>query len=440
MSQHGGDEQAPPSGGVTTTDVSIGPLADHLADGETVAHRLEGSNLEFVEQAGERHAPPPSDPIAVATDRRVYFAALAEGGLDTAEIRYRNVRDVEATGGLLRGRLELRVWGEGTYRFKPKRGEPTEETVEFVERASAVWQRVLAATETAREAITDHGRHVTAGETVAASEARRTIRDELDTARERIDEGPDALADALEARIDDVETELQRTQVHTHVKRCKTLYEAAEERADAEAWADAEAALRESFRHVEIARKIASLAGFPVVDAIEQEYGVLRERAADIASRPRKLGGLAAVTAREAEQPEAAVPAWASALDHYRAAVSFDWGGRLGVERDTDALREQVEEAAEGLIAARREFAANLRDQAVEARRAGETARAADHYEVACSQLSMAESVAGELRAGDPAEIAAEKAVIQRRLDALDAGTGDEEVDADRQTVPEKPV
>lgn len=447
MSDSGGDQQARRSGGPTTeatTDATTSPLADHLAEAESVVYGLDGSTLTFTDESGEQRASPPGDPVAAVTDRRIYFAALSEGGLDAVEVPYRDVRDVEASGGLLRQRLRLRVWGDGTYEMKSVRGEPVEDAAAFVDEASGVWQRVLAATESAREAITEHGQHVAAGEREAAAETRRTVREQLDTARTQAESGPDALADALEAQIGEVETEFQRTRVHMHVKRCKTLYEAAEERAEAEAWGDAEAALRESYRNAEIARKVAALAGFPVVDAIEREFGDLKERAADIASRPRKLGGLAQVTAREATEPEAAVPAWAAALDHYRAAVSFDWGGRLDVERDTDALRQQVEEAAAGLIEARRELAANLQEQAAEAAANGETATAADHYEVALTQLAMAESVARELRAGDPAEIAAQHESIQRRFEALDDGADDvdgaDDADTDGETAPEKPA
>lgn len=451
MAGTGGDQQAPPDGEATATDVSIGPLADYLADGETVVYQLDGAaDIQYEAEDGSESAVDAADPITVVTDRRVYFAALTDVGLDVAEIPYRNVRDVEASGGLLGRQLSVRVWDEGTYRFKPARGEPVEDAGAFVEEASTVWQRVLAAVEDARESITAFQERLVDGDETAAGQARETVRRELETARDRAERGPDEVAEALAARIDEVERELQRARVYAHVERGKALYEAAEGRADDEAWSDAETALQEAYRHVEIARKVAALGGFPVVEAIDREFEVLEERAADIAARPRKLGGLAKVTAEDADDPSEAVPAWASALDHFRAAVSFDWGGALGVERDTDTLREQVEGAAEGLIEARCALAEKLRGQADDARMAGNVDAAADHYEVALSQLAMAESVARELRAGDPGAIAAEREAIRERLDAVGGpretesegeSDGESAVDASAEsTEAEKPV
>lgn len=426
MSRTGGDQQAPPQGGAPATNASSSPLDHRLGDDETVVYRLQGaSTIDFESEDGEQFESPGSESIALITDRRVYLAGVEDTSLDVSAVRYRNVRDVEAAEGLLRRHLDVRVWDEGTYRFKPARGEPVADAGEFVERASGVWQRVLAAVENAREAIDSLGARIETGDEAAAAEAREAVRRELETARDRIAEGPAEIQDALTERVQEAETELHRTQVHANLKRGQALYEAAEMRADEETWSEAEAVLQGAYHHVEVARKVAALAGFPVLDAIDEEFDLLVQRAADIAARPRKLAGLAEVTARDADEPEEAVPAWSSALEHYRAAVTFDWGGRLGVERDTERLREQVEAAARCLIDARRELAEKLCEKATEAEQAGEPETAADHYEAALSQLAMAHSVASELRAGDPDAITAEGREIRDRMLAVGGPVGD---------------
>lgn len=428
MARTGEGQQFPPAGGATTTDASLGVLSDHLADDETIVSRLAGTGeITYVDEEGNSHsASTGGDPLAVVTDRRVYLATLSQSGVDVAEIRYRNVREVEATDGLLRRRLSLRVWDDGIYRFKPERGANVTEAAAFVERAARVWQRVLAALESARENVTGLGRHVEAGRTEDVVTAREAARTQLETAADRIENGPAVLRDVLSERVDDVETELQRTRVRAHLARGQSRLEAARSAAADEVWADAEAALLDAQSHADRSRTVAALAGFDVLDAIDRERARIEEVTAGIADQPRQIAADAQVTALAAEEPEDAVPAWASALDGYRAALTFDWGGRLGVDRDTAALRRRVEEAAGNLIAARRDLAEKLRGAAADERMAGANAAASARYEAALSQLSMAESLADELRAGDPAAIADERGIIRCRLTELDAGTDED--------------
>lgn len=421
MAQSGGNRQTPQGGGATTTDVSIGPVEQHVDDDEHVVYELEGSGeLTFEDETADDSEVAGTDPTAVVTDRGLYLATLGASGIDVAEISYRNLRDVETADGILRRRFVVTVWDEGTYRFRPARGQPIEEADAFVTRASECWQRVLAAVENAREAITTLGDRLEAGEDGVVQDAREAAWEAIENARDRIDAAPAALRDTLDERVDTVETELQRTRVRANVKREQALCKVAIERADEEAWHEAETALQEAHRHAELARKVASLAGFPVVDAIDEELAALEERAADIASHPRKLGGVAQFTASQADDPAEAVDAWALTLERYRAAVTFDWGGRLGVDRDTDEIRKQVEAAATGLITARRELAERHCEYGDDARMAGDHEQAAEYYEASLRELSKARSIANELRAGDPAEIAADQERLEQRLDAVD--------------------
>lgn len=423
MSRTGEGHQSPQTGGATATDASLGVLREHLEDEETVVYQLAGAGdivHEDDDGAEQIAAAAGGDVMAVITDRRVYFAAITDTGVDVAALRYRNVREIVTVDGLLRRRLEIRVWGEGTYRFKPARGEPIDEAGDFVQEAGQVWQRVLAALEAAREQITSLGKHVEGGAEADATSARGKARDQIDVAEDRIEDAPPVLQDALAERVREVQTELQRTRVRSHLKRGQTLIETARSRATDRDWTDAERALCEAQRHTELARKVAALAGFDVLEAIDRELVRIEDLTTEIADQPRQLAVDAQVTAEAAQEPENAVPAWASALAGYRDAIGFDWGGRLGVERNTEKLRERVEKAAGNLIAARRDLAEKLRGEAADARMAGQLEAATDRYEAALTQLSMAESLAGELDAGDPEAIADERETVRSRFELLE--------------------
>lgn len=421
MSQTGEERGSPTTGGATAEEASTDALAAHLAADEIVVFRLAGTGvLAFEGEDGteELSATSGGRPKAVVTDRRVYFVVESADDAEVDEVPYRNVREVTAHDGLLRSRLVVRVWDRGTYRLKTHRHEPVAEAGEFVERATRVWQRVLAAVENAREEITALGKRVENGDEAGAAEARRAARQELATAARRVKDGPVELQDALAERITDVQTELRRTRVRAHVKCGTELADEAATLTAEQAWDEAEAVLHDARDHLTTAREVARAADFRSADAIEAEIDRLEERAAGLAEQPRAAGDEARSTARAAEKPEEAVPAWASALDHYRTALRFDWGGRVGVERDTGALRARVEEAAANLIASRQDLAAKLVEIADDAREADPSA-AADRLEVACSQLAAAESLAREYRAGDAEAVAADLADVRERLASL---------------------
>lgn len=372
-----------------------------------MVRRLEGSGpLEFEPEGGEAEAVDGDRPVAAITDRRLLLGSPE----DPIEVPYRDVREVTASEGLLRSGLEVRVWDRGSYRFSPARGQDVAAAGEFLDSATTVWQRVLAALEDAREHITALADAIEAGDDATIDAAREDVQHSLSLSSRRIDDGPEELREPLEEAVSETVTELQRARVHAHLVRGQALGDEAEARASVESWLAAEEALYTARQHLERALRAAVERDFRLVDSIQRELDALDDRAADIAERQRALLADAREAATAAEVPETAVPAWAAALEHARAAARFDWAGRLGLPREDETARRAVEVTAGRLIEARTRLAERLRGDAEFARLRDEHRAAADRYAAACSQLVAAERVARELAAGDPDRLAERRA------------------------------
>lgn len=381
-------------------------------------HRVEsGRPVTYEPEEGDAEEVDGETVVAAITDRRLLLGSPES----PIEVPYRDVREVTASAGLLRSHIDVRVWNRGRYRVRPARGEDVEAAAGFLEEAATVWQRVLAALEDTREHITDLGEAIEAGEPDAIDAARDDVQHCLSLAARRIDDGPDELRETLESAVAETETELQRTRVHAYLARGQALADEAENRAHIEAWQTAEEALHVARQHLETALGAAVERDFGLVSAIQDELDALDERARRIADRQLDLLKDAREAAVAADAPEIAVPAWSAALEHARGAARFDWGGRLGLDRDRANLARLVEVTAGRLIQARSALAGRLRGDAELARLRGDRGAAADRYEAALSQLVAAERVARELQAGDADRIAARRADMASTYAALRA-------------------
>jgi hypothetical protein len=420
-----GEDAQSPGEGLTTAEEPIDALRARLDDDESIVYRLEGSGPLVREGDATRETlrPASGSVLAALTDRHVYFAAATEDGVGVQQLPFRDVRSVSGKDGLLRSRLSVRVWNDGTYRLPMARGQAVAEAADYLDRASETAQRVVAALETAREHVTDLGQRLEAGDADGVETAHEAVREQLSLARSRIESGPAAIQPALHDRVAEVATELQRTRMRAHIARGSTLVEEGTRLTDREAWDAAVAAYCRARDHFETARDISATQGFGLEGAIRSETARLERREDTLGELPLHLAEDARAAAEEAEDLEQAVPAWAAALEHYRAALTAGWGTPIDFDGDEETLRMQVEWAAAQLIEARRDLADRLRREGDDHRMAGEALAARDCYEAALSQLGAADRIASELRAGDSDAIADQQATIRERFRAASDDT-----------------
>jgi len=420
MFERGGTNRVPDRGGPTAGEQPNG-IESVLSAAESVSYRLAARTRVVREtDKGEVALGQSTDGewAVVLTDRTVYVVR-SDRVVETVD--YRDVRSVEATSGLLRSSLAIRTWNRGTVRVAVERGAPVEAAGDYLERASDTHQRVLAALDTAREHVTDLGAAIEAGDRAATEAAHAAIDEQLSLARQRIDAGPDRVAATLDERVATVHTERERTRARSHVARAKTLLEEADRLTDAEAWDAALATYRDARDHLETAREAAHGKGFDLLGAIETEIERVDERVERLSRLPLARARDAHETARNADDLEAAVPAWASTLEHYRAALTAGWGTPVDFSGDVDDLPARVEDVAMALIDARTGLAAQLRREGDNCRLAGRDGAAADRYRAALDQLACARRVARELRAGEPAAIDERLQGLRARLTTVES-------------------
>lgn len=391
-----------------------------MEDGESVVTTLQsGKAVAHEGSEGTEQVQPASGGTsrAVVSDRRLYFAVETEEGPSAIEIPYRDVREVEASDGLVFSSLAVRVWNRGTYRFSPARGEDVAAAAETLEGVVQGWQRVLSALEAAREYVTELGRHVEDGNREATDASRAAVQRELSRAGTKIDEAPRTVRGALEDRVEAVATELQRRRLRSHVTRGQDLAATGRDLTDDEAWEDAASAFLRAREHFETALSASIERGIDMVEELLAEIEALEAAQMRLAERPRNLAEEARAVAQAADDTSTAVAAWADAIAYYRAALTTAWGTRLDMAGDTEVLQWQVEWAGGNLIDARKERARELEEAADRRLSDGLTDSSRAAYRDAISHLADAASLAAELRVGEPDHLRAQREWVEHKLD-----------------------
>lgn len=419
MSETGGKLWFRRDGRATVKESLREALVAQIEPGETVVRGVRSAD-PIVHEHGETEdviRPAPDDStVAVVSDRRLYFAVGTAEGPEVITIPYRDVRSVDVDDGLFTVALTVRVWNRGYFRFSPVRGEDVTAVGDTVEQFVRGWQRVLAALEAARELITELGRHVEEGNEEDAAEAREAVQRELSRAGTRIDEAPEAVRDALEERVEEVTTELQRRRLRAHAARGKDLASTGEALSEEKAWDEAGETFRRAREHLETALAAAIERGFDVVDALRSEIDEVEAGQRRLAERPLELGEESRAVAQAADETAAAVSAWDDSVTYYRAALTAASREALVVHGETDGLRWQVEWAAGNLIEARRERARELEERADGRRTDGDAEASREDYRKAADHLDAAADLAGELRVGDPDRIRAQRDWLEEKL------------------------
>lgn len=403
--------------GHPTTGRMVEALESRLEDDEKLEYQLASKEGLDHKQDDETRTKGGGDggTLLAATDRKLVFVVDTKTGRETADIPYTDLKRIEKDSGILSTNLVLTVWGRGQFTFTPTDTADVDDLVEFATDASQTVQRVVAALQDARQYISMLTDSMGRGEIEAAEDARDSARENIEKARERTKQGVKSVRRPLRARIETVETELFRARMEARQARAQDLVETAVESAEQSAYDEAHETFRQARANYETALGVAVEGGFDEAGDIQTQLWELEAKVEDIEARPLELAEEARAQAQAARDPERAVVAWETALEHYRDALTAGWGTDADFDGDTGALQMQIEWVVAKIVDARTELAADLEAEGHKLRATGEPAETIDRYESACDQLAMAERLAAQHRAGDAEALRAEQRRIQTK-------------------------
>jgi hypothetical protein len=392
-------------------------LETHIDTDEEVTYRLPGSGSLVHETNGGSEESGADGSLAVVTDHRVLFGTVDDSPT-VVDIPHTDIKSATLDSGLFNTTLTIERWGDGSYRFSPADGEAAS-AVEYIEQTSGCWQFV----ETLVDELNGHAERIRTAiergqfERVAAvlEEAGETT-DELE---ERVRSA--GLENALGDRVDTARRNLQRTRVHTRLELARSLLdEAASRHLDGDPDPDYTGASERYDRAREHLSTAGSLADEHDIDAsgVTDAQTALHERVTVLARQPVALAKQATERALGTDDPAVRVATMDAALGHYHDALSVGWGTGLGHPYDREELRFRVALLADGLVDARREYAARLEATGDELADEGDPERACERYRAARDHLVAAVDTAREFRVPDPDPVARDRSRVERKLDS----------------------
>lgn len=393
-------------------------LESRLEETEDVEYQLtSGGKLTHEEPGGDTYEKGGDGGTLLAvTDRKLVFVIDTRSGLETADIPYTDLKDITADSGILRTTLSVRVWGRGTYSFRPSQRDRAQRVDEFATDGSRAWQRVVAALQDARQHISTIETYVSEGRMDDARDAQRSAESNLLTAKNRIEDAQRTFQIPLEERYERVETELARTWMAARFDRGQALLEEATDSLTTDQYDDTAATLQRAREHFERALAVAIERDFAPVSEIQSVLSDLQDRLETLQSRPLDLAERSRERAQTADSPALAVVVWEEALSHYRDALTAGWGTPVDFDGETDALRLQIEWVVANIVRERRWLAANLEAEADAHRAAGNAQQARDHYRGAAEQVAMARRLATQYRAGDADALATRLDELRQKI------------------------
>jgi hypothetical protein len=397
-------------------------LESRLEEAETLEYQLTSDGNLTHEDGEDTYTKGGGDggTLLAVTDRKLVFVVDTRTGLETADVPYTDLKDIEADNGILSTTLSVTVWGRGTFTVDPNDGDRAERVADFATKGSKAWQRVVAALQDARQHISTIPGYVADGEIEAARDARSSARENLTTAQQRLNGTPRWFRTPLEARYDRVEAELAERWMAARADRGETLLAMAADRIDASGSLEYDATYRTLARgrdHLEAALTVAIEDDFSRASEIQSTLADLRDVVAELEARPLQLGEWARERAQAADSPEAAVSAWEAALDHYRDALESGWGTDADFDGDAEGLRMQIEWTVANVVRHRRVVAAGLEAEGDDHAVSGNPEQARDHYAAAADQIAMARRLAAQYRAGNAEALAERLGRLRRKRD-----------------------
>jgi hypothetical protein len=386
------------------SDAVVAALDGRIEADEPILYRLPGKDDLHHERDGESRTiaiPTDGEARAIVTDRRLLFVLANETDQTIVEISHLDLKDVDANDGLLRSKLTVAAWNDGSYSLRTAGGDTLGAAVGYLRDAGTCWQQVVAALDDADERTAELGEALEAGELEAAREAREAATAKLDRAATKLDEFAHEPPAPLSDRLAEARTDLAQTQIRGHFARAKTLMTEAQAQTDAGAYTGAFRSYWHARDHLETALSTARQADISKPAAIDSKLDTIETRLDHLRVRPTALAQQAVERAEGTDKLDVAVEAWQEAFEHYRDALTAGWGTDIEFAGDTRDIRFQTEVIIANLIDARWRLAAQYEDEADEA----EGERATELYDEALAQLEAAQDLASEFRSGDPDRI-----------------------------------
>jgi len=397
-------------------------LEEHVEGNERVEYRLPGAGSLVHESAGGSETIDTTDgALAAVTDHRLLFVTRSADQTQVLEVPHTDIRAVELDSGLFRTSLTVECWEGGVYRLRPTGGEVAE-AVTYIEQTSEVWQFV----ETLLDELEGHAEsietHLEAGrfeQAAAVLEDARETADELD---ERVSAA--GLEEPLGDRVNAARRDLQETRVRVRTELAHSLIAEAESRhfddTDGIDYTGAYERYTSARERLTEALSIAREADLAERDAVGSARERVDERIMLLARQPIALAKQATERALETNHLDIRVENLTQALEHYRDALAIGWGTGLEPAQDREEVQFRVALLADGLVDARREYAASLEAAGDALAADDDPGGARERYGRAVEQLAAALDLAREFRAPDPEPLERERARIERKADELE--------------------
>lgn len=397
-------------------DALLAAVEEAVEAGEELQYQFSGTDgLTFEREDGTEESPAAADgsSVAVVTDTSLTVAVETPNGIITERIPYTNVRSVELHDGMLTStRLEVEIWPAGVYRFSPAGDDSLQLAVEYVERVSDCWQRVVGFLEDALEHAQTVGEAIEEGRSDDAEAARDAVAGKFDRAATKIETNGTGASAALTARLREVRHRYYRIRLEARRERAERLMRAGKEYTEARQYDEAHRRYTDARTQLERALVLDIEQGFEEGQPIQERIDEIDSRVRNLSVRPMALGHQASERAEGTDQLDIEVQAWQDALDHYRDALTLGWGTDLRFTDDREGLRERIEEVVENLVTARRQLAVVLVEDGEKYSDAGDLDTATDRVEMAHNQLEAAEKLASQYRAGDVEAIRNQRAAL----------------------------
>jgi tetratricopeptide (TPR) repeat protein len=415
-------EKLEPGGVGEAEEELVNAVDGYIDTDEQINYRLPGKAGIVREENGQTHettVPGNGTAAAIVTDRKLLFVVASTEQSSRIAISYTEIKNVDATDGLLRSKLTVAVWGAGEYRFKIADSSELAAAVKYLQESSQCWDQVIAALDDVCDRTAEMGEQIEAGNLETAREKREAATAKLDRAREYLARFDIGRPTALDERIEDTERERKQTEIRTRIARAETLITEATHHTENRSYTQAYRKFWYARDHLETARSIATNGGISEPPEISTKLKTIENRLSHLEVRPRALAQQACERAEGTDKLAVEVEAWRAAFEHYRDALTAGWGTELEFSGDIEQLRSRIESVVATLIDRRQELAETLEREGDEHRHdQPDTARA--RYDQAIDQLETALQLAREFRSGDPEAIAAERDRLGSRRYSLE--------------------
>lgn len=392
-----------------------------LSAEEQLLHQLSGQGelvCEASDGTTETRGAPESTVFAVFTDRTVLLGTEHGDVDELVTVQYADIKHVRRTGGVLDSTLEVRVWGEGTYRMPVGNRRKLSAAVEYANEAKEYWERVESLLTNAEKANTQVERHITAGNLRDAFEARDKAGTKLEQARGVLTE-TDIETAGLQQRIRAVELERYHSEVRARLRRATQLVADGEQQTERAEYDGAYESYWRARDHLENALAIVRRTELEEPPTARSEIARIENHLEHLEVRPIGLAKQAHDRARTTTDPEQAVVAWTEAFEHYRDALEAGWGTSLTFRGDTETIRGMLIRVLRNLVEAHCWLAGELERAGDEYADSGEYERAKDQYKAARDSYDDALEFTWEFRVGDEQALRTERHRLNAKYESV---------------------